>query len=267
MGFARVVEVATAGSTNADVMAALGSERGRWPHLSVLVARRQTAGRGRAGRDWVTPAAGALTCSVVIGAPAGVPLTWVPLAVGLAVRRALATWLDVGLKWPNDVVAGPPHPLWGWGRKLGGILCERHPAGPVVAGIGVNCLQPPDELPVPWAGSLAALLGEGAPTPGEVLRVLGPALAEVFTAWDAHDDALRVEYAAACTTLGARIRVEVAGGTAEGVARAVDDDGALLVERPDGEIARVTAGDVVRLRGRGPDGCVGRHTRAVGLGE
>lgn len=248
MGFTRVVEVASTGSTNADLMVALSAEPGVWPHLAVLVARHQTAGRGRSSRPWVTPPSGALTCSVVVVPPDGLPLTWVPLLAGLAVRRALAGWLPVGLKWPNDVVAGPISPEWGWGRKLGGILCERHVSGAVVAGIGVNCGQRDDELPVPWAASLASLLGAGAPTPGEVLATLGEALVGLLA--DAGRDwpGVRAEYASACTTLGATVRVDAPGGAVEGIARAIDDDGALVVAQPDGTSRRVSVGDVQRLR-------------------
>lgn len=185
MSFTRLVRVDTTGSTNTDLMRALddeahgggipggsGSARGgaaapareSWPHLSALVARDQVAGRGRAGSEWHTAPGTALTVSVVLRTE--LPITWIPLAVGVAVRRALSPWVRAALKWPNDVVADlpSPDPAWGWGPKLAGILCERHASGAVVAGIGINCLQAPEQLPVPWAGSIASVRAAETPT-------------------------------------------------------------------------------------------------------
>ena len=91
--FSRLDTVLVTGSTQDDLRAALtGPERGAWPHLSALRALRQTAGRGRSGRTWVTPDdGGALLVSVVLRPLVPVDcLTWLPLLGGLAVRDALA---------------------------------------------------------------------------------------------------------------------------------------------------------------------------------
>lgn len=239
MGFSPIVETAVTGSTNSDLMVALSREA--WPHLSVLIARRQTEGRGRAGRSWITPAAGALTCSVVLRT-GGVPPTWAPFLVGLAVQRAVHPWLPVQLKWPNDlVVQEAPVPGWGWGRKIGGILCELHPSGAIVAGIGVNCRQA--DAPVPWAASIEDVAGR-APTVLELLESVGTHLEAVLGEWKQQPAAVRAEYVAASATVGAEVRVEVPGGREVcGLATGVDDDGALLVGA-----VRVTVGDVQRVR-------------------
>lgn len=249
MGFSRVVEVAVTGSTNADVMAGLTARPDHWPHLAVLVARRQTAGRGRAGRSWVTSGEGALTCSVVLAAPR-MPLPWVPLVVGLAVRDAVSSWLPVALKWPNDVVLDePPEPgEWGWGRKVGGVLCELHPGGLVVAGIGVNCRQPAADLPVPWAASIASA-GVDAPAPLDVLESLGVRLAGAVEAWERDPATVRAAYASACVTIGHRVGVDVPGGAVvRGFAAAIATDGALVVVDDDGTGHAVSVGDVQRVR-------------------
>lgn len=239
MVFSRIVRTSSTGSTNADVLAGLTSTPDAWPHLSVLVAAAQTAGRGRAGHTWTTPPGRALTCTVVLRPDdaAARPVTWLPLLAGLAVRQAIAPWVPAGLKWPNDVVGKDvnPAPGWGWGSKLAGILSELHPSGAVAVGIGVNCLQPPGELPVPWAGSLAGELaaGRGAPgadgrpepTPEAVLGRLGEAFAEF---WELDQAALQRAYAAACVTLGQRVRAQLPdGGEIEGMATGVTPLGAL----------------------------------------
>lgn len=241
MGFTRIVEVGSTGSTNSDLMAALADGAWPWPHLSVLVARLQTAGRGRAGRVWETPGSGALTCSVVLG-PGEAPPSWAPLLVGLAVRRAVAPWVATRLKWPNDVVVDePPAPDWGWGRKLGGVLCELHAGGAVVAGIGVNCRQ--EVLPVPWAASIMGVAGD-APTVLRLLEELGGAIADTLSDWRAAPEVVRERYAEACATLGEEVVVELPGGrTVRGRATAVADDGALVL----GSV-RVSVGDVLRVR-------------------
>ena len=192
--FSRLVTVPVTGSTQDDLRSALrGPEAEAWPHLSALRALRQTAGRGRSGRAWVTPDDGALLVSVVLRplVPARL-LTWVPLLAGLAVRDALEPFVRgrgwrMGTKWPNDVVAVPesstvvaPVPGWAGTRKIAGVLSElvtpepsegctaqlpvadegpagRDEAPMVILGIGVNIGQEVDDLPVAWAGSLRTL--------------------------------------------------------------------------------------------------------------
>ena len=198
--FSRLDTVPVTGSTQDDLRAALiGPERGAWPHLSALRALRQTAGRGRSGRAWVTPDdGGALLVSVVLRPLVPVEcLGWLPLLGGLAVRDALAPLVEnlpwrVGTKWPNDVVALPDDPAavpavpgWAGTRKIAGVLSElvtpdpsegsvvrvlapdavpadRDEAPMVILGIGVNIGQGAEELPVAWAGSLRTLGVVGA---------------------------------------------------------------------------------------------------------
>ena len=173
-GLERLVVVERTGSTNDDLRSALTGVDGRldlhaaaaWPHISALWARRQDAGRGRAGRRWVTPPGSALTVSFVLRplVPAAA-LAWLPLLAGLAVRdvvdailiAARAPW-RARTKWPNDVVlvpdgragegiatgagAGAPAapdpaeiPGWGRARKVAGVLAELIPAA---GGIGAG---------------------------------------------------------------------------------------------------------------------------------
>ena len=222
--FSRLVTVPVTGSTQDDLRSALtGAEAGSWPHLSALRALRQTAGRGRSGRAWVTPDDGALLVSVVLRplVPAE-RLAWLPLLAGLAVRDALAQLAEglpwrLGTKWPNDVVAVPEDPSavpavpgWAGTRKIAGVLSElvtpepsenraaqrpapdevpagRDEAPMVILGVGVNIGQDAGELPVAWAGSLRTL---GAADTGEdaaeaVLAAVGQRLAEILEQWEA----------------------------------------------------------------------------------
>lgn len=263
--FARVVRVATTGSTNADLVAALRrGEEDAWPHLAVLVADHQAAGRGRSGREWSTPPGAALTASVVLRPP--VPLerwSWLGLVAGLAVARAIRarTGLPAALKWPNDVVlvgaATRVEPGWGTDRKVAGVLAQVVPlARPVaVVGFGVNVHQGERDLPVPWAASLASV---GAGNEARDLRGLLDAVGREFAALDAafragRGDAVAAgiagDVAGACATLGRDVRVRVPGGrTVAGRAVRLADDGALVLRPPGGGEVVITAGDVDHIR-------------------
>ncbi|WP_208012556.1 biotin--[acetyl-CoA-carboxylase] ligase [Cellulomonas shaoxiangyii] len=263
---ARLDVVDATASTNADVVAALRREPVAWPHASLLVADHQTHGRGRTGRTWLTPARSALTCTFVARPRSG-PETygWLPLLAGLGTVRALraTTGVRAVLKWPNDVLVdlGPDaDDLEGWGtaRKVAGILAEVVPdAGPgpaVAVGIGVNVDQAADELPVPWATSLA-LAGARDTARSTVLTALVGALDEVASRWaegggDAAATGLADEVAAVCATLGRAVAVELPdGSTLRGTARRLDADGALVVADGDGRERTVHAGDVRHVRG------------------
>lgn len=238
-----------AGSTNA-----LAAERARAgaPEGTVVVTEHQTAGRGRLDRTWTTPPRAALTFSTVLR-PATVPQAawpWLPLLTGVAVVRGLApAGVAAGLKWPNDVLVGD--------RKLAGLLVERveTPTGPAaVVGIGLNASTTADELPVATATSVALETGAAVDRTA-LLGSLLAALAGEYAAWRAAPGtdepgggSLRASYAAACTTVGRRVRVHLPGDQElVGEAVGVDASGRLEVAGPDGVVA-VGAGDVVHVR-------------------
>jgi BirA family biotin operon repressor/biotin-[acetyl-CoA-carboxylase] ligase len=239
--------VASTGSTNADLLTRGG------PEGQVLVAEEQTAGRGRAGRTWLSVPGASLTFSVLLR-PASVPPAargWLPLLTGVAVAAAVRSAAGVAavLKWPNDVLVGD--------RKLAGILAEQSPAGDaVVVGVGLNVATPRDALPVSPNGLPAtSLLVEGAEVAREALLAeILRSLERWYLAFRADPDPARsgllAEYTAACATLGRTVRVELpAGRVVSGVAEGIDRGGRLLV-RPPGEFSAmaVSAGDIVHLR-------------------
>lgn len=241
---ARVEVVARTGSTSSDLAAAVARDPDGWPHLSVLAADHQDAGRGRAGRTWTTPPGQALTFSVVLRPPVGPDRWgWVPLLAGRAVALALGPLrVAARVKWPNDVVVGGFADLPGWGaeRKVAGVLAEVVGEA-VVVGIGVNTRAEP----VPHAVSLATL---GArPDRAGLLAAVVRHLADALDLL-AHGGAAAEACAQVSATLGRAVRVEGPGGAVTaGTAVALAPDGALVLRTGTGPVT-VHAGDVVHLR-------------------
>jgi BirA family biotin operon repressor/biotin-[acetyl-CoA-carboxylase] ligase len=232
-----VQTIAETASTNADLAEAA---RAGAPEGTVIVADRQTAGRGRLNRSWESPPGSGLTVSALLR-PAGLATDhwpWIPLMAGLAVADAVrGLGVEPRLKWPNDVEVD--------GLKLAGLLVERveTPTGPsAVVGVGVNIAMTAAQLPIPTATSLH-LQGIDA-SRDDVLTRLLDALGARYELLKADASALRTDYVAACGTVGSTVRVSLPDGSAmEGRATDVDDDGRLVVDgRP------VTAGDVLYVR-------------------
>jgi BirA family biotin operon repressor/biotin-[acetyl-CoA-carboxylase] ligase len=217
---------------------------------SVCIAEQQSGGRGRQGRQWVSPYGSNVYLSVLwrFALPPG-QLSGLSLAAGLAALRSLRQLGvdEVGLKWPNDL-------LWN-GRKLAGLLLEvaGEADGPslVVLGIGVNTYLPPDlaaAIDQPWAdlqshpagahlsrNRLAGVLIQ------HLLRMLhafaGQGLAPLVQEWNDHD-----------LYLGRRVSLRSGDQEEGGIHRGIDPNGALLLEQELG-IRAFHAGEV-SLRAR-----------------
>jgi BirA family transcriptional regulator, biotin operon repressor / biotin---[acetyl-CoA-carboxylase] ligase len=215
------------------------------PEGAVSLADEQTAGRGRMGRGWVTPPAVNLVPTLVLRPPPHA-LRAVAMAAPLAVVGAVAALhgIDAVIKWPNDVQAD--------GRKLAGVLLEPHvqdgETAFVLVGTGINVNFDPeahaDTRDI--ATSVAALLGR--PVERE------PLLSEYLAAFERlYDDAraggsIRDRWRERLVTLGKQVQATWPGGTVEGTAEEVDDDGSLLVRTADGQLVTVEAGDVTLRR-------------------
>ena len=198
------------------------------PHGTLVTASAQSAGRGRQGRRWSAPPGRALLCSLVLRSTSRL----LPLAA--AVATAEATGHDQArIKWPNDVLLD--------GRKIAGILVEGRPQeGWAVCGVGVNVALRTSDLP-PELHDRAGTLGLDPADVEKVLEALLDALerrladppAAVLEAWRARD-----------ALAGSAVRWE----EGEGVARGIDGEGRLVVERPGGGRLRLDAGEVHLLR-------------------
>ncbi|QIM15810.1 biotin--[acetyl-CoA-carboxylase] ligase [Leucobacter insecticola] len=261
-------------STNAELRELVAAEGAEVPHGTLLATSEQTAGRGRLGRDWVTPVGTAVAASILIrdfGARAALPASWLPLIAGSAVTGALQPFFAsgypgearrVGVKWPNDVHVrseadaeiGDP------GKKLCGILCEMLPDGAVVVGMGINLLVPEWELPTDRATSLLAAGAElggaesltdsaGEALLDRVLHDVASGLLRLTELAEKDPAAVRIRVARHSLTLGSEVRVHLPNEQlVDGRARELADDGSLVVDLPTGGQLTVSAGDVQHLR-------------------
>ncbi len=214
-----------------------------YPEGSVLVAETQSAGRGRLGRVWESPPGTGIYLSLILRPP--LPPTELPkltLTAAVAVVEAIkeATNLEMGIKWPNDILFA--------GKKLGGILTEMETESDqmshVILGVGLNINTAvfPDHLQT-VATSLRstgrryarlaiirAFLRTMDAFYGRFLRQEFPAILD--------------EWRQAAVTLGKPVTVKLGAEEISGLAVDVAPDGALLVEKPGGEVEKIISGEI-----------------------
>ena len=230
-------------STNARARVLL--TQGCIPYRGLIRAKKQYQGRGRKGRRWCSPVGGLWMTYVLRPSVSHSRWGLYPLLAGVAVHQAICETcqIQIDLKWPNDL-------LWRR-RKLGGILCEGvYPH--VLIGIGINgrihwaseeheqMRQEPIDLYTATDGAFDA----SDSRLGGLALAIGKAIEE----WDemlTHSAAaVRKTWSRLSSTLGQTVIIQQGRAQWEGVARALDDEGALLVEKSDGAMTPVRAGDV-----------------------
>lgn len=226
-------------STNAEALrqATAGAALPIW-----VMARRQTAGRGRRGRAWAAPE-GNLAASLAMASPPPAEAALRGFTAGLALVDALgALGVDPGrlsLKWPNDVLLdrGDQH-----GGKLAGILLEgdgRH----LVIGIGANlAAAPPAHALEP--GALAPASLGGALAPEAVLDALAPAMALREAQLSMQGFApIREDWLARAARLGQMVTARMTARNLTGRFETIDATGALILSTDEGRQA-ITAADI-----------------------
>ena len=234
----RVVVLDLVDSTNAEALRrASAGERGPlW-----IVAGEQSAGRGRRGRAWASPA-GNLHATLMLIDPAPPALApQLAFVAGLALHDAVAVAAPplasrLALKWPNDLLC--------MGRKIAGVLIEGEGDPVAVAvGIGVNCCSHPDAAEFP-ATDVAA---EGADVSAATLfDGLAAAMEARLRQWNrgsgfARTRAAWLERAAG---VGEPVRVRLAGHETAGRFETIDDSGRLMLRTGSDELEPIAAGDV-----------------------
>jgi BirA family transcriptional regulator, biotin operon repressor / biotin---[acetyl-CoA-carboxylase] ligase len=200
----------------------------------VIVADQQTAGRGRRGASWQSPAGAGLYCSMIARTTTSIPT----LAAGVGVREGIqrATGLAADLKWPNDVMVGS--------RKLAGILAEGvalgSPQQAVIIGVGVNiqpAAYPPDVAA--RATSLEGELGRAVDREQLLAAILHAVRNRLAEGERRPGDILQAWRAMSPNAEGTRVEWDGKRGVTAGI----DESGALLV-KVDGRIERIIAGEL-----------------------
>ena len=227
-------------STNDEArrLADAGAEEG-----TLVVARRQSGGRGRRGRVWHSPVGNLYTSFVL--RPGGPPgeAAMLSFVAAVAVAVALERWLEparIQLAWPNDVHVD--------GAKISGILLEASGLGDgaadaVVVGIGVNIRHHPDLADRPTTALRA--LGVEAASPEVVLADVAAGLLFWYERWRLEGFApVRHAWLARAMRRGETIAARVGGKVIRGVFADLDESGALVLVTPEGARRRITAGEI-----------------------
>ena len=210
------------------------------PHGTLVIADSQSAGRGRRGRGWISPAGDGIFMSLLIRPdihPSKVAK--LSLLTALAVAEAIAkeTGLDARIKWPNDIVIS--------GRKVCGMLLEmtadEHTVHDVVAGIGINVHQAAFDEEIAHTASSLDLLAGRRHDRAALVRAF---LCAFESAMEMDETAMMAAYAARSATIDQRVQVISLTGTFTGTAVGVTESGSLLVEDETGEVREVLAADV-----------------------
>ena len=216
----------------------------------VVVADSQTKGKGRLGREWISPPGVNLYFSVILKPdipPTEAPL--ITLAAAVAVASVLRTWKGVpaDIKWPNDIMIK--------GKKVGGILTEMKTRGKeidlVVVGIGLNVNMLLDDLPEDIRSATTTLEIEKG-VPSDRVGLLGGILAGLDNAYknllNGNKRALINGWLSLNCTIGNRIMVRDHDRTITGVAENIGQNGELIVKLESGETEIINAGDVTVLK-------------------
>jgi BirA family transcriptional regulator, biotin operon repressor / biotin---[acetyl-CoA-carboxylase] ligase len=213
----------------------------------IVVAEEQTSGRGRLGRKWFSPPYVNLYLSVILRPSLPVSeAAQLTLMAAVALREAIGSYSCEApvIKWPNDILIQ--------GRKIAGVLiessCTADSVEFVIIGIGINVNSRRDLMPESIRDRATSLLAiNGAPvTREDLLRGLIQAIDRCYGILQERGfSAIAREWEAHFGLRGRTVKAEAGDHTFIGTAKGIDRDGALLVERENGKVERVIAGDVV----------------------
>jgi BirA family transcriptional regulator, biotin operon repressor / biotin---[acetyl-CoA-carboxylase] ligase len=208
-----------------------------------ITAERQTGGRGRRGRPWVSERGNLYSTLLLIDPAPTENLGSLPLAVALAVHAAVQTVVPPGseaveIKWPNDVLIGR--------KKTSGILLEAEQVGEgrlaLAIGIGINIAHRPDLAQYP----VTSLADQGASiSPPEFFAHLFVQMAEMLAVWDEGRGIAKIvaRWRSVACGIGEKITVNLPDRSISGVFSGIDDKGLLLLDSAAGPMS-IAAGDV-----------------------
>lgn len=225
----------------ADKLARGGAEEGL-----VVIAEKQTSGRGRRGRTWSSPDKSGIYLSVLLRPDLKpIHIIQIPLVAGVAVARAIQsiTPLKPSIKWPNDIYIG--------NKKVAGILtevnCDIDTVHYIVLGIGINVNTSTASFPKSIKTIATSISSEHKQKISRVslLRQFLVEFEKVYIEFIAHGfSAIAPQWKNYNNTIGSHIKVSEGSKVITGKALDIDDDGFLIIESDDGEIKRIINADV-----------------------
>ena len=215
---------------------------------TVVIAERQTSGRGRKGRQWISSSEGGIYLSIVLR-PCLTPLQTmqIPLITAVAVRKVIlqAARVDPQIKWPNDILIS--------GKKVAGILtemnCEMDMVNYVVLGIGLNVNTPVsilEQVPGGKASSIAIECGERV-SRVKLVQLLLNEFENIYNEFQKKGFvSIREEWKSGSNTIGSRVKISDGRNQngIEGQALDIDENGFLLVRKNNGDLEKVISGEV-----------------------
>lgn len=232
------------GSTNMEArhLAEMG-----YPEGTIVLAEKQTEGRGRRGRSWYSPSGEGIYVSLLLRPKiVSNEAPKIPLVTAVAVAAALKSWIEnlpLQIKWPNDILVN--------GKKLGGILAEvstdMEVINYVIVGIGLNVNTPGESFPPELREIATSIL---IATGKSCLRIR--ILQNILESFEKYYSFLQEgNFGRVLQKLdefsvikGASVRLDTAKGSITGKVLDIDDDGFLIVRDYNGTIHRVLSGDV-----------------------
>jgi len=225
---------------------------------TVVLADRQTAGRGRLQRSWFSPPGANVYGSLVFSFNSEFQaMGWIPLMAGTAIAQAIEDHAEIGinLKWPNDILVDE--------RKVGGILCESFKRSStetcVVIGFGINVNLPETAFPKDLE-LIATSLQIESQRPLERHHLLKAIISTLEQGWEAliseGPQTCLLTYSTRCSTLGKQVQVQFPDGSElEGMAQSIGEHGQLQItpspsdaKERSARILDVHAGDIRHIR-------------------
>ena len=210
---------------------------------TVLIARRQSGGRGRLERRFSSPEGGLYLSMLLAPKCSAEQSLSITPCTAVAVHRAVSALCGISadIKWPNDLLYN--------GRKICGILCESvflNGSQLVILGVGLNVTTPQEAFPQELqdtAGSLLSLCG-CAPSPDEAAAQLVAQLDEMYLRWQAEPCAFLDEYRQHCVSINRPVSLIRSGTALPAFSLDIDENYALVVEHPDGTRESISYGEV-----------------------
>jgi len=217
------------------------------PEGTLVIAEKQTQGKGRLGRKWASPASEGIYMSVILRPEMEMDkVPTITLITANAVIKAINRGCeieDIGVKWPNDILCG--------GKKVCGILTEIK-AQPdkidfLVLGIGINVNASREDLP-PEGTSLKLIMGRKVDRRDLLEQLLKEVEDGYFSLERNGFSSARDECRSRSLIIGCQVKVVQHDKSIEGMAADIDSDGALVIRTESGKQQRIFSGDIVICR-------------------